>query len=486
MQLIEILIWVGVIAFALFMLGVTIAVHEFGHLLFAKWRGMVVEKFAIGFGPLVWKKNWAGIEWSVRVFPFGGFVSLPQMATMETVEGRTEQPRHNYPPAKPQDKIIAAFGGPLFSFLFGALVAMIVWIVGKPEPESAATTVVGYVLPDSPAATAETPILPGDKIIAVNNQFVSSFSATADNIIEAIILSTGQTIQFDIERPTRTGGIELITTEIAPTRDEVFNVRRVGISPASSVIVGKIAPESPAKRAGLKTGDRILEVNFSPVYSPEQFADIVNNSGGQQLTLNLVRDGQEMMLVAFPQFEQQNQRYMLGFSFEPPPSTVVHISPVDLVLRSMVMIKRTIRAVADPQSDIKAEHLSGPVGIISNQARLARQDIRLLLWFMVILNINLALLNLLPLPVLDGGHIVFSLIEWIMRRPLPTRLVESLQTVFALLLIGFMLYVTFHDSVREFKIFKRNSEAESSEKPIESLRFPEIHHTPEVPVQQPQ
>jgi hypothetical protein len=73
-----------------------------------------------------------------------------------------------------------------------------------------------------------------------------------------------------------------------------------------------------------------------------------------------------------------------------------------------------------------------------------------------------------------------------MRRPLPTRLVESLQTVFALLLIGFMLYVTFHDSVREFKIFKRNSEAESSEKPIESLRFPEIHHTPEVPVQQPQ
>ena len=481
MQLLEVLIWIGVIVFALFMLGVTIAAHELGHLLFAKWRGMVVEKFAIGFGPLIWKKNWAGIEWSVRALPFGGFVSLPQMATMETVEGKTDQPQHNYPAAKPQDKILAAVGGPLFSFLFGVLVAVVVWIVGKPEPESAATTVVGYVLPDSPAATAESPILPGDKIIAVNNQFVSSFSATADNIIEAIVLSTGPTIQFDIERPSRTGGIELVTTDIAPMRDEVFNVRRVGISPASAVIVGQIAPGSPAERAGLKTGDRILRVNFAPVFSPEHFADIVNDSGGQQLTLELVRDGKEMILVGFPQFEEKNQRYMLGFSFEPPPTTVVHLSPANLVIRSMLMIKRTVGAITNPQSDIKAEHLSGPVGIISNQARLARQDIRLLLWFLVILNVNLAILNLLPLPVLDGGHIVFSLIEWIMRRPLPVRLVESVQTVFALLLIGFMLYVTFHDSLREYKLYQRNSEAESAVQPLETLNFQETQQSSERP-----
>ncbi len=477
MDLLESLIWLSLILLAFLMLGISIAVHEFGHLLFAKWRGMVVEKFSIGFGAVVWKKKWANTEWSLRLLPFGGFVSLPQITSVPALEGKNDKPSQNYPPVSAIDKILASIGGPLFSFAFGMLAAVAVWILGKPELESAVTTVVGYVLPDSPAAKAEVPILPGDKIIAVNERLVSSFSATTDNIVEAIILSRGMNIQFDIERPRRTGGIELITTYIKPTIDEVFNVRRVGIFPASSVVVGKIVASSPAERAGLRPGDQIIEVNFAPVYSPEQFSEIVNNSNGQQITLTVDREGQKLLLVAFPQFEKQNQRYMLGFSFQPPKTTVVHISPLHLATRAMVMMNRTINAIFDPQSNIKPEHLSGPVGIISNQARLARQDIRLLLWFLVLLNINLAILNLLPLPVLDGGHILFSFVEMILRRPLPHRLVESLQTIFALLLIGFMLYVTFHDSLREYRILKLHRDVRSSKQPLENLQFSEDEHT---------
>lgn len=474
--LLEILIWTGLVLVGLLFLSLSVAAHEFGHLLFAKWRGMIVEKFAIGFGPVIWKKDWAGIEWSLRPLPLGGFVSLPQMASMESVEGKTEAEKASYPPAKPSDRIIAAFGGPLFSFLFGLLVAVVVWIVGKPESESQTTTIVGYVEPASPAATADSPILPGDKILFIDNKPVTRFSGGRDNILEAIVLSTGPTIQFDIERQSRTGGIELITTDITPTKDEVFNVRRVGISPAHRVVIANTAENSPARLAGLRKGDEVLSVNFQPVYSDAHFVSLIKSSAGAQVTLDILRDGQPMTFVMIPQLVDTGD-YMIGVSLSGPGSSTVHIPPFELAMDSLLMIKKTLGALFNTNSDVKPEHLSGPVGIIQNQALLARQDFRLLLWFVVILNINLAILNLLPIPVLDGGHITLSLIEMIVRRPMPVKFVESLQTAFALLLIAFVLFVTYHDALRGVRIYQRDQEVEKRARELGNIRF----ETPPTP-----
>ncbi len=466
----EILVWVGVVLLALVFLSISVAAHELGHLLFAKWRGMIVEKFAIGFGPVIWKKDWGGIEWSLRPLPLGGFVSLPQMASMETVEGKTEADKASYPPAKPFDRIIAALGGPLFSFLFGLAVAVFVWMVGKPESEAQTTTVVGYVEPDSPAAMADSPILPGDKILFIDNQPVTRFSGGRDNIIEAIVLSTGPTIQFDIERGSRTEGIELVTTDIKPELDDVFKVRRVGISPAHRVFVADTLENSPARHAGLLRGDEIISVNFQKVFSAQHFISLIQSSAGAQVTIEILRDEIPMTFAMIPKLVETGD-YMIGASLSPPGLTIVHIPPFELVINSLLMIKKTFAALFNPKSNVKAEHLSGPVGIIQNQALLARQDFRLLLWFVVILNINLAVLNLLPIPVLDGGHITLSLIEMIARRPVPVRLVESLQTVFALLLIGFFLFVTYHDTLRGVRMFQRDQEEENRAREQGSIRF---------------
>ena len=127
-----------------------IGVHELGHFLAARWRGLKVERFAIWFGKPIWKKKIGGVEYALGTIPFGGYVSLPQMATMEAIEGKTRERRDPLPNAAPLDKIIVAFAGPLFSFLLAIAFAVVVWQVGKPGNDADNTTTIGWVDPDRP------------------------------------------------------------------------------------------------------------------------------------------------------------------------------------------------------------------------------------------------------------------------------------------------------------------------------------------------
>jgi len=158
------------IAEVLLIFNLLIIVHELGHFLAARWRGLHVEKFGIWFGRPVWKKNIGGVEYSLGCIPAGGFVLLPQMAPMETVEGKSNTPRTDLSPVSPLDKIIVAFAGPLFSFLLALLFAVIVWAVGRPTAQADATTTVGYVAPGEPAETAG--FRPGDNAAMAVIEFV--------------------------------------------------------------------------------------------------------------------------------------------------------------------------------------------------------------------------------------------------------------------------------------------------------------------------
>ena len=154
------------IAEVLLIFNLLIIVHELGHFLAARWRGLHVEKFGIWFGRPIWKKNIGGVEYSLGCIPAGGFVLLPQLAPMETVEGKSNTAHADLEPVSPLDKIIVAFAGPLFSFLLALVFAVIVWAVGRPTAQADATTTVGYVMPGEPAERAG--FLPGDVILAVN------------------------------------------------------------------------------------------------------------------------------------------------------------------------------------------------------------------------------------------------------------------------------------------------------------------------------
>ena len=147
-SIIEIARFVGVLLLVLLVFNVIILVHEWGHFLAARWRGLKIEKFQIWFGKPIWKKTWNGVQYGLGCIPAGGFVALPQMAPMDAIEGGAEdgEEREKLPPIKPLDKIIVAFAGPLFSFLLAFGFAVLVWMVGKPVDEFANSTTIAYFI----------------------------------------------------------------------------------------------------------------------------------------------------------------------------------------------------------------------------------------------------------------------------------------------------------------------------------------------------
>jgi regulator of sigma E protease len=424
-----------------------IIVHELGHFLAARWRGLVIEKFGVWFGKPLWKTKINGIQYSLGSIPFGGFVSVPQLAPMDIIEGETEADRAKLPPVSALDKIIVAVAGPLFSLLLALFFAVIVWVVGHPVSESDTTTIIGYVEHDSPAEKAG--LHAGDKILEVDGKRVTRFSGMNNSVIWNVVRSEGATIPLKIERDGK-----ILTFAVAPFKSETRgwrrkSVRQVLIYPAQTAIIDKVQPNTPAAAAGLRSGDIILGYNDTPIYNPVAFADYVEKHLDTPIALRVARNGIEFRTQVRPKILPNEKIPRIGIQWDATGRmSVSHPDPIEQIYNSVTGTINTIVAVASPKSDVKLQHLSGPIGIgrIYYMLFQSERGWQLALWFSVILNVNLAILNMLPIPVLDGGHIVLALIESVRRRPVNIRVLEFVQTGFAVLIIGYMLYVTFYDA----------------------------------------
>jgi regulator of sigma E protease len=511
----------------LVLFNLLIVVHELGHFLAARWRGLYVEKFAIWFGKPLWKKTINGVQYSLGTLPFGGFVALPQLAPMDIIEGKADIDRAKLPRISVLDKIIVAFAGPLFSFLLAVLFAIIIFLVGRPVSESESTTIIGYVAPNSPASQAG--LKAGDRILSVDGHRVSRFGGMGDDSIQwQIVRSEKETIPITVARKvddqTKTLTVEAKPI-VPPTKPWMRKaLRQIEILSAETPLVAKAQPDTPAAKAGLEPNDLIVAIDGQPLYHILGIADFIRDHQREPLTLTVERDGKRLQLPFDPGYPKidsvvkdspadraglkpgdtivfvdgQKMKSTLAISDyvakhaneaiaitarhdgeqrtvrvkpeapigETTPRigiywnedygivldsygklTVAHPSPVEQVRAATLSIFNTIAAIASPKSDVRLQHMSGPVMMLRIYYVMFenKEGWRMALWFSVVLNVNLALLNLLPIPVLDGGHIMLALIEGIRRRPVNIRVLEVVQTACAVLIIGFMVYIAFFD-----------------------------------------
>ncbi len=456
--LLGILKTVGLLLFVLVFFGLCIFVHELGHLLVALWRGLYVEKFSIGFGRKIWGTRYKGVEYVVSMLPFGGYVALPQLEPSEEPQDSQGNP---LPRPKPMDRILTAISGPVANILFGFFLGLFIWWFGiyRPHAESlhvhevpktiAAEKVKGVEAPEDekiPNPEYEAGLRPGDKIIEVNDE---GFEEGWEEVAERIALSVGEvslTVLRDGEPKTITY-TPAKNIEVDGLGFPFFEVRE-------PVGVHKVMPGSPAQKAGLQEGDRIVALNGEPPKNTPSFIEAVRESGDEPITIMVERDGETVTIGPFNAEKadagpaEEKPAYRIGAMLD-APLALVHPNPWEQFVDVMSRTGRTLNSLFAKDSLVKPRHMSGPVGIVQMLwIKVAYGGIRDGLSFIILITFSLAVLNLLPIPVLDGGHIVFAAIEGVTRRRIPASVAHSLQTVFAVLLIGFMLYVTFWDIER--------------------------------------
>ena len=546
------IIYVVAVVFLLF--GAAIFVHEFGHFWVALKRGLKVEEFAIGFGPIIWSKTHEGILYSIRAIPAGGFVKLPQMLTSEAIEGKPEgpadedsensegdppEPVEELPPVSPLSKILVAFAGPLMNVFFAILIAVFIWLVGIPKPIN--EPVVGYVGEQSEEYAIGA--RPGDRIMNVNDEPIETWQ----DVVYAVLDSEGETVavqvqrgeeqrQFDLPAGTWSGGIRRIRLDNQDLL-EVMSFEtpsllgEVGFKPGDVVLgvngqkaysqyqlldllmadagqmktvlvtrgdqdvelpfetpdVAGVAVEqvvtededglsTPASKADVQAGDVIKSAAGVRVTSTRQLVDIIQAQDNKEFQLDLLRGDKGIQVSITPKDNRLGValKQDIGLVFKPEPirysKELAHPSPAAQIGDVLDKIAITFKALGrGKESGVGAKDLSGPVGIFGMLAIQVNHDLRLALSFLVLLNINLAILNLLPVPVLDGGHILLSIIEWIRKEPVSVKIQEWATTAFAALLLCFFVYVTFADVKRVpllHDIFNRDTE--KVEKPVGS------------------
>jgi regulator of sigma E protease len=439
----------------LVVLGVLVAFHELGHFLAARWVGVKVLKFSLGFGPKLFGRKMGETEYLLSAIPLGGYVKLfgEDETEATTQEDRTRSFAHQ----RLWGKVLIVAAGPGFNFILAYFIFAGWLATGTPlfvPTFQDLTPDIEAMVPGSPADTAGIQI--GDRVSRVNGRDIS----TRTELFDAVAKSNGQALTLEIKR-----GEQVKTLTVTPTTTPGPHASAqepgyyLGVE-ETPPLVTSVMQGSPAAKAGLQAGDHVVNIEGQTIHTWSQMTGIVKENPNRQLKVEVLREEHRVSLTVTPSAEKamvNGQSVEVGKIGISGPGRSIMRSSTPLLslydglgatwgwteLTAIGLYKMVV-------GDISSKNIGGPLTIAKISGEAAEQGASSVIFLIAILSINLGVLNLLPIPILDGGHLLFFLIEGILRKPLGERQREVAQQAGLVLLVGVMIFAFWNDLERIF------------------------------------
>ncbi|MFO7188685.1 MAG: RIP metalloprotease RseP [Pseudomonadota bacterium] len=437
-------------------LGVLIVVHEFGHYLVARWCGVKVLRFSVGFGKPIFMRRLGRdrTEWAIAAIPLGGYVKM-----LDEREGEVapeELPRaFNRQNVWKRFAIVAA--GPLANFLLAIVLYAVLFVGGVQELKP----IAGKPVEGSLAAAAG--IREGDTVTAVDGEAVRSWQDVRWALLDRAIDREPVTLEvITADRTLERRVLDLSGLHADQSEgDLLLQIGLRAYRPPVEPVVGQVSAGSPAERAGLRLGDRIVAIDDEPVTHWDTLVDRVRNAPGRELRLTVERDGQRLQLYPVPDAvgEGEARRGRLGVA---PQVDEAQLQPYFVEIRYGVVeaFGRALEKTWDTSvfslrmlgkmvlGEVSWRNLSGPVTIADYAGQSAQLGLAAYLSFLALISISLGVLNLLPIPLLDGGHLMYYTAEILKGSPVSERIVELGQRAGLVVLLALMVFAFYNDISR--------------------------------------
>lgn len=439
--------------------GILVVIHELGHYIVARWLGVKILRFSVGFGKPIWMKRVGPdrTEWAIARIPLGGYV---KMADEREGEVAPEDLHRAFNRKPPWARILIVLAGPAANFLFAILVYWVLFIGGIPGMKP----VLGASAPNTPAAVAG--LASGDVITGVGGERAQTWSDVRWLLLKEAVRRAPTDIEVEDPKGVRsTRSLDLsVLSKDDLDRDFLSKLGLRPYRPQAPAVLGRVLDGSAAQAAGLRQGDRVLSVNGKPVDSWYDFTANVAPNPGKPLALEIERDGRHLGITAQPQEVNEGGTRFGRLGVEAPDSlkreserltTIVRYGPVaalgqavykvaDLSVFSLKMLGRMV------VGDVSWKNLSGPITIADYAGQSAQLGWVPSLVFLALVSVSLGVLNLLPVPLLDGGHLVYYFAEILKGSPVSERTMEIGQRVGLALLLGLTVFAFYNDINRLF------------------------------------
>jgi regulator of sigma E protease len=425
------------IVVALIVLGIIIVIHELGHFAVAKFFKIKVETFSVGFGPRLIGFRRGETDYRISAFPLGGYVKMAGETPSDTITGEAYEFM-----SKPKwQRFLVAAAGPAMNVVLAVALLTGLYVYGTELPEfMSGLAIVGVVEPGSPAEQAG--IKSGDQILAVDGKTTPNWQ----DIQTRVLTSAGRSIPITLQRQ----GVRSDVT-VTPIRKGSEEAGFIGMGPLIRTIVGAVNPDSPAAMAGMQPGDEIIRVSGIDLRSSgKSIQETIQTIPEKTFPITVLRQGQEVDLVVSP--ITQGGRKMIGIQIE-WPTTLIKLGLADAIgksvqtnVESATLIFQVLGRLFKREASMK--QLDGPIGIIRVSGQALEQGFSTLLTLMALISLNLGVLNVLPIPILDGGVMLLLVVESLMRRDLSLRMKERIVQVSFVFLLMLTVIVLYNDVVK--------------------------------------